>query len=169
MSIVRVMSIKLDWIESKPALNPFEAAAGSKTEHVVYLAHFKELGEAELKSAFISCIEKAIELLPKNIGDDSRYLLFEWDVVYSALTVVVTDDTKQNDSRYITKCIMSTLDEKMKELATTSENSWESKTEEFSELVRDWIHNYLTTSGGFMRYSLVAVFHNESREKTQLL
>ena len=163
------MRIKLDWVENEPTLNPFEAAVGINIEHVVHLAFFKELGETELKSAIIDCIDKAVELLPQNIGDDSRYFLFEWDLVYSTLTVVVTDDSKENDSRHVVKCIMSTLDEKMSELASTSERTWEAKTKEFSELVKGWIHNYLTTCSGFMKYSLIAIFHNESRENAKLL
>ena len=67
------MSIKLDWVENKSTLNPFKATAGVKIEHVVHLAFFKELGETKLKLAIINCIDKAVELLPKNIGDDSRY------------------------------------------------------------------------------------------------
>ena len=163
------MNIKLDWTESQPTPSLLEAAVGSKIEHVIHLAYFKELGEDKLKLAVINCIDKAIELLPQNIGDDSRYLLFEWDVVHSTLTIVMTDDSKEKDSRHITKCIMSALDEKMNELASTSEKAWENKREELSESVKYWIHNYLTTSSGFMRYSLVAVFHNESRKNTQLL
>ena len=82
---------------------------------------------------------------------------------------MVTDDSKEKDSRHVVKCIMSTLDDKMNELASSSEDTWEAKTEEFSELVKGWIHNYLTTCSGFMKYSLIAIFHNESRENTKLL
>ena len=160
---------KLNWVEHEPTINPFEAVVGIKTEHVVHLALFKELGESNLKLAVIDCINKAVELLPKNINDNSRYFLFEWDIVYSTLTVVTTDDSKESDSRHIVKCIMSTLDERMNNLASTSEEKWEVKTEEFSQLVRGWIHNYLTTCNGFMKYSLIAIFHNESRKNTKLL
>ena len=61
------------------------------------------------------------------------------------------------------------LDDKMNELANTSESLWDAKTEDFSELVKGWIHNYLTTCSGFMKYSLIAIFHNESRENAKLL
>lgn len=104
-----------------------------------------------------------------NIGIDSQYFMVEWDVDNATLTVVVTDDAKKNDSKHVVNCHMSTLDKKMNELAISSKASWETQTAEFSETVRDWVHNYLTTCGAFMRYSLIALFHCESRENAKIL
>ena len=131
------MSIKLDWIENLPSPNPIVAAVGVNIENVVHSAIFKELAEAKIKLAIINCIDKAVKLLPKNIGDDSRYFLFEWNVVNSTLTIVVTDDSKENDSRHVVKCTMLTLNEKMNVLASSSEAMWQTKTEEFSESVKN--------------------------------
>ena len=104
-----------------------------------------------------------------NINDDSRYLMFEWDIAESTLTVVVTDDDKKIDSKYVVKCILTSHAEEMSKAKALSQSDWENKTQEFSEDVRDRIHNYLTTCGAFMQFSLIAVFHNESRKKTRLL
>jgi hypothetical protein len=138
-------------------------------ESVIHSANTEELADDELKIAVIETIDKANSLLLENIGDESRYLLFEWDINHSELTVVVTDDTKRTDSKHIVKCTMSTLAKNMDVLEAASKDNWESKTQEFAETVRDWIHNYLTTCGAFMQFSLIAIFHCDSRDKTRLL
>ena len=49
------------------------------------------------------CIEKAAYLLAENLTDESRYLMFEWQQDKKELTIVVTDDSKLNDSQHIVK------------------------------------------------------------------
>jgi hypothetical protein len=144
-------------------------ATSQDVEQITHTANVEELLEQELNVAVIDCIDKAVSLLPDNIGDNSRYLLFEWDVNRSELTVVVTDDAKEKDSKHIVKCTLVSLAKKMKALEAVSQEDWEAKTQEMTDLTREWIHNYLTTCAAFMRFSLIAVFHNDSRNKTRLL
>ncbi|MBV1909217.1 MAG: hypothetical protein KUG78_07825 [Kangiellaceae bacterium] len=160
------MNTKLNWVANEQIQT---LADGTNVEQVVHFASINEITESALKAAVIDSIDKAVGLLNENIEDDSRYLLFEWDVTNSTLVIVVTDDSKESDSRQLVKCKLLALDQQMTELANASENERESKAEEYSELVQGWIHNYLTTCSAFMRYSLIAVFHNESRQKTKLL
>jgi len=149
--------------------NPTDAGVDRNVEIIEHLANIEELSKAKLKLGVIDCIDKATSLLSKNIGDDSRYLMFEWNVADSVLVVVVTDDAKENDSEHVVKCSMTSHADEMKKVEAISVSEWENKTQEFSETVRDWIHNYLTTCAAFMQFSLIAVFHNESRKQTRLL
>ena len=150
------MSISLDWEESKPTLNLFEETAGIEKEHVVYFAIFKEGNDKLIELAIQACIDKAIGFLLENVVDESRYLLFEWDVVSSTLTIVVTDDLRENDSRYVVKCLMSALDGEVNAI-------------EYASTIKYWIKDYLTTDSEFLKYSLVAVFHSKTRSKVELL
>ena len=154
--------MKLNWNENKEMLD-------TSTDTIVHSASIEEASEAGLKVAVIDSIDKATSLLSDNIGDDSRYLLFEWDVNNSALTVVVTDDDKKHDSKHIVKCTMSSHAKNMKTLETASKDDWELKAQEVADYVRESIHNYLTTCRAFMQFSLIAIFHSDSRNKTRLL
>jgi hypothetical protein len=135
---------------------------GHSAQCVVHRAHSQGFTESELNSAVIHCIDKAVSLLSENISDESRYFLFEWDASHSCLSVVVTDDTKKKDESQV---------------VTMQLNDWSKMNsddpsfvrEHFSEILREWIHNYLTTCGGFMKYSLIAIFHSDTRNKTVLL
>lgn len=102
------------------------------------------------------CIEKAACLLAENLTDESRYLMFEWQQDKKELTIVVTDDSKLNDSQHIVKCQFTQFD------CLDSDN-------EFAQNMRESIHNYLTTCSEFMRYSLIAAFHVDSRQNSILL
>jgi hypothetical protein len=136
----------------------------------------------ELNIAVIHSIDKAVSLLSENIGDESRYLLFEWQQAKSCLTVVVTDDTKSIDSPQKVVLEMtnwtSIADDVVGSAGSAgfaeSDRLTESAhanqlAEVFTQTLREWIHNYLTTSAGFMKYSLIAIFHADSRKKTVLL
>ncbi len=107
-----------------------------------------------LKHAIDTSIEQAIDLLPKNIQDDSLYFLVEWLQHNNTLQIVVTDDTKQKEAPEVVRCTIALDDNKC------SENI-----EKIQFLVRD----HLTTSGGFIRFSLVAIFGLGDRSNIDLL
>jgi len=160
--------MNLVWKEHQ-GVNPFEAAAGDTTEYVVYLSEVENHSDEMVKSSIESCIEKSVSYLPKNVKDESRYMLFEWDVVYSILTIVVTDDAKEYDSPMVVKCCFSGLDDLTQAVQAKSENEWERYVNDYAEKVKYWIKDYLTTCPGFMNYSLVATFHCEDRSNCVLL
>jgi len=116
--------------------------------------------DIELKQALESTTAKAIALLDKNIQDDSLYLLFEWDSTKAQLSIVVTDDTKSQDSPLLA-CDAFTLSNEEMNVAI--------RTKELEEKIYFWLHDYLTTAKDFFRYSLVAIFHASNRANTRLL
>ena len=158
------MSATLNW-----GLSPLEAADDVKKEPVVYFAEFDEQSDDKIELAVQACIDKAIGFLLENVVDESRYLLFEWDVVSSTLTIVVTDDLRENDSRYVVKCLMSALDRKMNAMTGEDKAVCEKKAIEYASTIKYWVKDYLTTSSEFLKYSLVAVFHSKTRDKVELL
>jgi predicted nuclease of restriction endonuclease-like RecB superfamily len=125
----------------------------TETQRSLHKTQCKESSEAAIKQAVDNSLEKAIHLLHKNIQDDSLYFLVEWHN-HSTLTIVVTDDMKQETAPEVVCC----------ELLIT-----EDKKEYYAERIHFWARDYLTTSGGFIQYSLVAVFGFGDRNKAELL
>jgi hypothetical protein len=146
------MSIKLDWKNN------------NQTE---CMTTFNGESEKEIDVAIEACIEKAVSFFPDHVTDDSRYFLFEWKIETSILTIVVTDDAKQNDANFKIQCCMSALNDTINN--TTADIAKNEIAIEHSDLIKYSIKDYLTTCAAFMQYSLVAVFHNKSRDKVELL
>ena len=146
------MSIKLDWKES------------NQTDCVTT---FDDHSEKNIDLAIQECIEKAVSFFPEHITDDSRYLIFEWNIETSALTIKATDDSKTNDANFTVQCYFSALNDAMN--TTTSEPAKKEISIEHSDFIKYAIKDYLTTCGTFMQYSLVAVYTNNTRDKVELL
>jgi len=121
-------------------------------ERVIHYANLEVTSDDETQRAIDTCIEKTCGLLENNFQEDSRYLLFGWDADASTLTIVVTDDEKQRDSRNVVECQFTATDEPLD-----------------PEDIQYWIKDYLTTSTQFLRYSLIAAFHMGERKFCTLL
>lgn len=160
--------MNLDWKENKAA-NPFETLLGEDTEYTVHFADCEEVLDEKVQSAINAGIEKSVGLLELNLRDDSMYLLFEWDVVYSTLTIVVTDESKEKDSGHVIKCSFPELDREMNTVSEDTDNAWESRVNAHAKQVEFWIRDYLTTCTPFLNYSLIAAFHCESRDTIKLI
>jgi len=156
--------MNLNWIQKEGAN---ERLTGDTAEYIVHCAEFDGTSDEQVESAVHACIDKMSTLLDKNVHDDSMFLLFEWDVVYSILTIAVTDSAKQKDSSDVVKCSFTAIDSKMR--VVESSEARESKVNELVENIQFWIKDYLPTCTTFLRYSLVATFHRESRENSLLL
>ena len=143
--------MKLNWAIDKEA-SFTGAASGSDRNNVIYYSSLDGASEQEAQLAIDASIEKACDLLENNIQDDSRYLLFGWDATVATLTIVVTDDEKQLDSRDVVQCRFTATDKPLD-----------------PEDIQYWIKDYLTTCAPFLRYSLIAAFHRESRANCTLL
>jgi len=128
---------------------------------------FNERSDKLVAEAVQVCIEKAVSFLPDNVADESRYFLFEWDIEQSTLTIVVTDDTKKSDAKFVVKCSMSALKEEINSIEPGL--AIKEKKLEYSDFIKYEIKDYLTTCSSFMQFSLVAVFHNKTRDKVELL
>lgn len=137
-------SISLDWQEDSAENNQSSIISTTFDKNQRELTHL----------AIKKTVDKAISILGDNIIDNSRYFLCEWQPQTASLTIVVTDDTKKHDAKYKVKCTLTCVDK---------------NTDELSDDVRHWIHNYLTTHAGFMQFSLIAIFHSSSRNSTVLL
>ena len=160
--------MNLNWAMSKRQ-NPAETALGDNIEYVVHECRYEGNSDRDAQQAINACVDKACALLEQNIREDSRYLLFEWDVENSTLTIVVTDDSKQSDSRDIVKCHFSAIDQRLNPADADPHSEWQSDLSEFADDIQFWIRDYLTTCTQFLNYSLIAAFHRESRANCTLL
>ena len=133
-------SMILSWQEKK--------SPGECSESIVHHSEYAGTEEPGIRLVLAECVEKSISLLDTNIKDESLYLLFEWCAVSSVLSIVVTDSTKKIDSPQVVKCGFSRLE---------------------SEDLQYWLGDYFTTCESFMRYSLVAAFHRQTRVESVLL
>ena len=158
--------MSLNWKEHNNA-NP--QAPTNTPEHLTYLAQAHEYDTKGLNSAVACSIDKAVSLLNDNINEHSRYLIFEWDITCSVLTIVVTDDKKENDSAKVVQCCFTALDNKLKAVKNTALSEWESEANRYAECMKDTIRDYLTTCHTFFSYSLVAIFHTDGRSNSALL
>ncbi|PCK07540.1 MAG: hypothetical protein COA42_13860 [Alteromonadaceae bacterium] len=121
---------------------------GECSEGIIHKSEYNGLEEAGVKLALGECVEKSTSFLHLNINDESLYLLFEWCVLSSVLTIVVTDSKKQSDSPHVVQCSFNEIE---------------------TENVQYWLRDYITTCQSFMNYSLVAAFHCKSRAESTLL
>ena len=129
-------------------------------KHIIHSAFTSETDEGAFCQAVEACAEKAISLLQTNIQDDSLYLLFEWSTHQASLSVTVTDSSKSHDGPETVKCIFSGL---------VNLNLNDEQNIIQVETIKFWLHDYLTTCSAFFSYSLVAIFHSSTRDKTELL
>lgn len=129
---------------------------------IIHSTSVSETSEKTVRHIIEAATDKAIGLLDKNIQDDSLYLLFEWNLNQTTLNILVTDASKTADSPASVCCIFSSL---AIELARESEE----QRDNYTDSVKFWLHDYLTTCTAFFNYSLVAIFHSGSRQDTELL
>jgi len=130
----------LSWQENK--------SPGECSQSIVHHAKYAGTEEPDIRLVLAECVEKSISLLDTNIKDESLYLLFEWCAASSVLSIVVTDSTKKIDAPQVVTCGFSRL--------------------EYEDL-QYWLGDYFTTCESFMRYSLVAAFHSQTRAESVLL
>ncbi|CAA0101763.1 hypothetical protein [Zhongshania aliphaticivorans] len=145
-------------IEWEVLSSPAESGVKAK-----YLINSVAQLEADFAPLLAACVNKAVGELHSSIQDDSLYLIFEFDESF-VLNVVVADDSKLQESPYRVVCDMASLQPYLDE-----STHWKFKDEGFADIVKHEIRDYLSTCSGFMRYSLVAVFSEGDRSKTELL
>ena len=136
------------------------------TNSSIYTLLTTDTDEKLVKKSIEISTEKAISLLKENIQDDSLYLLFEWDQLTCTLCVIVTDATKTHDCPTIVKNHFPTLESNF---AALTSNEKDFRCNELTDSIQFWLHDYLTTCNAFLHYSLVAIFHSDSRNNTVLL
>lgn len=150
--------MKLNWEKQK-----------SGNINTIHHAECSDSSDTLIGSAIEQCVNKTMDFLPSNVIDDSRYLMFEWDTLNSTLSIAVTDQSKENDSPDVVKCVMSGLALEMQKIRENSPNDWEEKSNEHASEIKYCINNCITTASEFLRYSLIAAFHTGSRNKSILV
>ena len=158
----------LDWQEHKGA-SPFDTETADDTEYLVFYSEVKERDDEAIKSAIEACVDKSISLFSHSIRDNSCFILFEWSVLHSTLTIAVTDDRKEQNSPEVVKCSFAGLNDKMRLLKEVSEAEWQENADRYSDDLKLMIRDYLTTCSAFMKFSLIAAFHSERRSESVLL
>lgn len=158
--------MKLNWEEQK---NIHPTGSTNASTATVYHAECADAANKFVISAIEQCIDKSLNLLSINVVNESRYLMFEWDKSYSTLTIAVTDHTKEHDSELVVRCQMTGLNKEMQSIQELSAEDWDKKVNAYSFDVKYSINNYLTTCNEFLRYSLIAAFHSETRDKSILV
>ncbi|MCG8673720.1 MAG: hypothetical protein MI867_30360 [Pseudomonadales bacterium] len=123
-------------------------------ENQQYSASFSDASEESMASVIDQTMEKAIQLLPSSVKDESRYLLLVWHPSNNILKVVVTNDSKSEDSaEQVHLRFSGNIDDE----------------EAFMADLKFYSKDYLTTCGEFLNYSLIAAFCVDTRDKAQLL
>lgn len=135
----------LDWVEQR----------SEQGEEVVVSASSSATSESELQAAVDTAVERAVELMARNVKDESRYFICEWNTPKALLNIVVTDDSKTFESPVAL------------ELEIPSMNQFAA--EKSAELVKFWITDYLSTCSDFLRFSVIALFHTGDRSRGVLL
>lgn len=128
----------------------------------IHATSVSETSEKAVRHIIEACADKAIQLLENNIQDDSLYLLFEWNPQAAELSIVVTDASKTRDSPETVVCTFTSL-----AIELARENA--EQRINYIDSVKFWLHDYLSTCTAFFSYSLVAIFHSDSRGNSELL
>lgn len=132
----------LNWIETE----------NNHGELALVAAVMDSAEESRLQLAVDQAIEYAVQLMTKNVRDESRYFICEWDIQEKVLNVVVTDENKSNESPVSLELKLPGIEQ---------ENS--------TELIKFWITDYLSTCSDFLRFSVIALFHTGDRNRGTLL
>jgi len=109
----------------------------------------------DAKAAIIVCADKAFSLFDETVLDSSMFCLFEWKADEGSLTVVVTDETKQNEGKHRVTLVLPQFRDDL--------------SEDFIEDTQAFIRDYLTTCLPFLQYSLIAGFSTGNRSAMRML
>lgn len=102
------------WKHPAPAVNPFEAVAGDFTTYSVHLCEVREHANEEVE-VLVGVLGPALEAAKIVTREEARYFLCDFDSVYSALTIVVTDWDREHDEHHVYKVIFHDWDQSMLE------------------------------------------------------
>ena len=91
--------MKLKWKAARPAPSSFEPDG---PVYQVRSVEFAKTANLSMRAALAAVVEETIRLAPANLDGTRSLVLFEWDVVYSTLTVVFTD-ARRNDAPDVLK------------------------------------------------------------------
>ena len=111
--------------------------------------------EHEVQAAVFACADHAFSLLDESIDEHARYCLFVWDSAQSSLSIAVTDESRKKDGKHLVTVAFTGFDARF-------------STDQVDE-IKFCLTDYLTTSLSFLKFSLLAVFVREERDKIELM
>ena len=109
-------------------------------EYVVYTLSAASGEEADVHAAIAESVAEMCRIAERNITPGIEVVLFEWDAVYSTLTVVFTTLGRNRDAREVLKVFVPAWN------ADTAELSEDDQLEIWDErkhLVRTWVRRAL--------------------------
>mgnify|MGYP006197211531 CR=1 FL=1 len=92
-----------EWTKHEPAASPLAIVAGNPTEYVVYTLSVPSVDETEVQAAMAESVAQMCRLAEANVTERTEMVLFQFDSVYSTLTVVYTDRERSFDAREVLK------------------------------------------------------------------
>jgi len=125
----------LEWRSSTPLPDPFEAAVGDFTLYQVHFTKSLASKDSDLRSELAQVMEKAASFANENRRDTKLRLLFLWDGVYAAMTVIYTDEHNECDGRNVTKCQFTEIDKELNAISC-NEPQWHELQRRFTQRVR---------------------------------
>ncbi|GAB5405046.1 MAG: hypothetical protein Aurels2KO_32770 [Aureliella sp.] len=151
----------LKWKASNPACNPFEALVGDMTEYCVHQASCGATEDHELRAALLDVISKSLSFAPANVSEWITRLLFLWDVVYSEISVVYTDDAMEIDASQVTSCTFGAIEDQMQQFTEEEEDEWEQATEAMSRRIRGLLADLLASTDLSALLKGISVFYSD--------
>jgi hypothetical protein len=91
--------MKLNWKNARPAPSSFDKGG---PVYRVRSAELSKTANVSMRAALGAVVAEALRLAPANLHGSRARILFEWDTVYSTLTVVFTD-ARRNDAPDVLK------------------------------------------------------------------
>lgn len=155
--------MRLAWqVEKSTCL--FGGENKAATEHELHRSESTALATDDIYQDLSEVLQLAISKLDENVSDTSLYFLISWESVSASMTVSVVDDSRSNDSKVVVHCHFVGL---------ASQYDAEPKRQEalvkWSDELRFWCKEYLSTDQGFSQFSLVALFAAGSRDTAVIL
>lgn len=105
---------QLKWKATEPRPSPLSPITGDFTEYRVHFATTTVDADSDFQDHLAQTVGKAVSFAAENISSGITRLLFLWDVVYSMLTVVYTDETMTRDAPHVVKCVFTAIDEQFR-------------------------------------------------------
>ena len=109
-------------------------------EYVVYTLSAASGEEPDVQAAFAESVAHMCRIADGNIAPDIQVVLFEWDAVYSTLTVVFTTPGRTRDAREVLKVFVPAW---RADTADLSEDDQLEIWDQREDLVRAWVRRSL--------------------------
>ncbi|WP_226647457.1 hypothetical protein [Microbulbifer variabilis] len=148
---------------------PFGTIKGDGAEYEVLSTESRALNSDEIYQDLAESLELAISKLNQNVNETSRFFLIHWEPLTSTLTLSVTDDQRENDSRVVVRCLFTVLEKQIQESRYESDSKQQTAQVEFSEDLHFWCKEFLSTDQGFSQFSLIALFTDSTRDRAVIL